>query len=399
MQIQVPSSKSLTQRALVLAALSDRPCSIEKPLKCDDSLVLSEALTLLGASIEKEQTVWHVIPGKDLLVPDKPLWLENAGTAVRFVTGLAPLISGSVVIDGNQAMHQRPMPVLLKTLQELGVVVEELGLSDCPPVRLNGAPVEFPNKPWDIAVPLSGSSQELSAILMAACRFPCGCVIHTVENWPSKPYLDLTLDMLHAFGIEVQQPNPGTYVVPGKMPRCDRISIEGDWSSASYPLAASFLTGKPVDVTNVSTDSTQGDRLIVECLQKLKEPGPQTLSMADCPDLVPTVLACALFEDAPTTIADVAHLRLKECDRIGVPALELKKIGANIETREDGLKITPTPLKGPATLNPAHDHRLAMAFGLISLRVPNITISDPGCVSKSYPDFWSMLDLFRPKNS
>jgi 3-phosphoshikimate 1-carboxyvinyltransferase len=173
------------------------------------------------------------------------------------------------------------------------------------------------------------------------------------------------------------------------------FEVEPDWSSASYPLAASFLSGKPARVVGMVRDSLQGDRVFPRILDSLTGAGPRVVDLSDAPDLAPTVIACALFADGATTICGAAHLRIKESDRIGVPIRELRKLGADLEERPDGLIVRPAPLKGPAELDPAKDHRMAMAFGLVSLRVEGVRVLDPGCVSKSYPTFWKMLEAFR----
>jgi len=392
--IEVPSSKSQTQRALILAALAETPTTIVSPLNCDDSNVLIIALRQLGVRIEKESDRWHVTPPARFRTPSKSLYLGNAGTAVRFLTGLAPLIPGATVIDGSKAMHRRPMPGLLVVLQEMGIGIEEMGQSNCPPIRLT-RPDDL-RLPKTVTLTAGGSSQELSALLMAGCCFPDGLTITLVGDLPSRPYVDLTIDALAEFDIRVERPSEHAFIVPAKKPNAPRaIHLEGDWSSAGYPLAAGWLTGREVSVTNVDEDSLQGDRAILPRLGELSAPGPRHFDLGDTPDLTPTIVACALFAAGPTTITGVAHLRLKESDRLAGLARELVKIGADIQEQPDGLIVTPRTLAGPAALDPHHDHRLAMAFGLVSLRVPDLEILNPSCVSKSYPVFWGMLRKFQ----
>jgi 3-phosphoshikimate 1-carboxyvinyltransferase len=391
--LHVPSSKSLTQRALVLAALADAPCLIRAPLCCDDSQTLSRGLAAMGVTIEEAADAWLVSPPSTLKVPAAPLVLGNAGTAVRFLAGLAPLVPGTYTVDGDDAMRKRPMPGLLGALRSLGVRVEEMGLPGCPPVRLDGRAAKGSGA-RSVTLQAGGSSQELSAPLLSASSMAGGLSIVVGGRLPSLPYVALTLDVLAAFGVHVERVGDAFVVPPGR-PHCAEYAVEGDWSSASYPLAAAWLTGKAVEVHNVTEESHQGDRAIVALLEQLRLAGPRTLRLGDTPDLVPTIVACALFARGRTEVREVAHLRLKESDRLAVLTRELRKLGAAVHELEDGLAIEPGPLVDGATLDPARDHRLAMAFGLVSLRLPATVVVERACVSKSYPDFWAMVEQFR----
>jgi len=403
--ISVPPSKSETQRALVLAALGRAPCTLTRPLVCDDSLALRRGLCALGARVDDAGPHWRVTPPNRLVAPADPLSLDNAGTAVRFLTALAPLVQGAYAVDGNAAMRRRPMPGLLAALAALGVRVEELGRPGCPPVRLTsaggadtGAPARDPAPRAaapQVTLSAGGSSQELSGLLLAGCAMPRGLVITVDGELPSRPYVEVTLASMAQAGVLVARPAPNTFNVPPQRPAANRLDIDGDWSSASYPLAAGWLLGREVTLAGLRPGSAQGDRVIVDLLPALARPGPRAFSMTDCPDLVPTVVACALFADGPTAITGVAHLRLKETDRLEALATELAKLGARVGAGADGLAVEPAPLHG-AVLDPCDDHRLAMAFGLVSLRVHGVTIRDPDCVAKSYPDFWEMLAGFGP---
>ncbi|MDP8222415.1 MAG: 3-phosphoshikimate 1-carboxyvinyltransferase [Candidatus Lernaella stagnicola] len=392
-RINVPASKSLTQRALLLAALSDCETRLVSPLDCDDSRVLSEALVSLGARIEKDTDAWRVQPPDIFRPPTRPLKLGNAGTAVRFITGLAPLLPGSFVVDGDPAMRRRPMTGLLATLGEMGVEVVEMGKPCCPPIMLNPGPLE--QVPAEVSLRAGGSSQELSALLMMGCRLPRGLVVHLEGRFPSRPYVRLTIQTLHAFGIDLRTSQQEIIEIPPKMPHTAEFTIEGDWTSASYPLAAGWLMNQPVEVDNLDPQSEQGDRIFKRLLQRLGQSGDQVFSLQDAPDIVPTVVACALFAQDVTEITGVSHLRIKESDRLAVLARETAKLGADVRELPDGILVRPRPLHGGVQLNPAGDHRMAMAFGLISLRVPDLVVANPDCVTKSYPGYWDMLARFR----
>jgi len=354
------------------------------------------ALKLLGVQTQQRLEYWEVSGPTRLRAPDRPLQVGNAGTAARFLTGLAPLVRGSYVVDGDEAMRRRPMAGLLKALADLGVVVEQLGKRGCPPVRLRATQRFAPDGPPPrVRLEAGGSSQELSALLLLGAAMPAGLHVYVDGQLPSMPYVGLTCELLSDFHIDVQQPSGQCFHVGPGRPWRKEYTVEGDWSSASYPLAVGWLTGDAVQVTNVRRDSKQGDRIFPQLLAQLQQLGPRTMSLGQQPDLVPTIVACSLFAQGQTAITDVAHLRIKESDRICGLVGELSKLGADINEQPDGIRLRSRVLSGPAVLDPAHDHRLAMAFGLVSLRVSGIRVLDPDCVSKSYPGYWSMLEQFR----
>lgn len=409
-RVHVPASKSITQRALVLASLSDTPTEIENPLDCDDSQALVRALQKMGVVIEQESGCLRVNPPKRLTVgEDNTFYMGNAGTAVRFLTGLSLLVKGTYVIDGNEAMRGRPMPGLLAALRDLGVSVRELGHSGCPPIELKSQGPDLFDRPRQNRVVLQagGSSQELSALLLSGCRLPGGLRVEVQGSMPSMPYVEMTRAVMSEFGVPVTLREPAFFDVLEAVPRNKRFTVETDWSSASYPLAAAWLTGKAVEIDNLRDDSIQGDREFPKILKKLDGPSPRILSMGNTPDLVPGIVACALFAEGTTEIVDAAHLRIKESNRIDDLVRELRKLGAMIEPRPDGMVVkardllpkehngSPGETTPSAALDPHDDHRLAMAFGLISLKVPSIQIMNKRCVSKSYPVFWEMLEKFR----
>jgi 3-phosphoshikimate 1-carboxyvinyltransferase len=401
--VRVPTSKSLTQRALVLAALAPGRSVITDPLDCDDSRALRRALTALGVVItETGQGLAVDGGGGPLRAPAQPLDLENAGTATRFLTGLTLLADGPVTLDGNQAMRRRPMPGLLAALGGLGARVQENGRPACPPITIH-PPADLADLPPRIVLDAAGSSQQLSALLLTAPRLPAGLTIELAGDLPSKPYVDLTLDSLAAFGVTVTvdvgpgpHDGPAVYRVEPSTLRAASVTIEGDHSSASYPLAAGFLTDQRVRVTNARADSRQGDRVFGALLEGLGQPAPRTFDLADTPDIAPTLATCALFAKGETRLTGLAHLRIKECDRLSVLATGFRQVGADLDELPDGLVIRPTQLHGDVDLDPSDDHRMAMCFALLGLRLGAIRINDRHCVSKSYPDFFEMLSRFAP---
>jgi 3-phosphoshikimate 1-carboxyvinyltransferase len=247
----------------------------------------------------------------------------------------------------------------------------------------------------EVEVEAESSSQFASALLLVAPRLPGGLALRLRGAAVSLPYLDLTVQALRAFGARVDVDGPLYRVAPGPL-RGARFEVEGDWSSAAFLLAAARIAGRQLCVANAGRDSPQGDRAIVGLLARLDGPGPRTLDLADCPDLVAPLAAAAAFADGTTELRRVAHARLKESDRIRVLADGLRAAGCLVEELPDGLRVARgDPVTGPRTLDPHDDHRMAMAFGLLSLRLPGLHVAAPGCVSKSYPGFWDDLERFR----
>lgn len=397
-EVRVPTSKSVTQRALVLAALAPGRSVISDPLDCDDSRALRRALGALGVSISEQAGGLVVDGGTRFQSPRAALELENAGTATRFCTGLSLLTDGPVTIDGNAAMRRRPMPGLLDALRRLGARVLESGAPGCPPLTIR-PPADLGALPAAVELDAAGSSQQLSALLLVAPRLPCGLCVVLAGELPSSPYVELTLEALRTFGATAEhertpEGRQAYRVLPGGL-RGSEVTIEGDHSSASYPVAAGHLTGRAVQVVNVRSDSLQGDRVFPALLDRLQAPGPRELDLGATPDIAPTVATCALFAQGETRLTNLAHLRIKESDRLATLTQGFRQVGADLEERPDGLVIRPRPLHGDVELDPADDHRMAMCFGLLTLRLPNLRIRDQSCVSKSYPAYFSMLDQFR----
>ena len=389
-RVAVPHSKSYTQRALILASLAPGHSTIENPADCEDARVLRAALTDLGVeSAWREERI--EVRGGTLHAPERELFLGNNGTAVRFVSGLALVVRGTLHLDGVEAMRRRPMPGLLEALGTMGVGVEELGRPHCPPLRLEG-----PGSPGaDVMLDPAGSSQQVSALLLAATSLERGLRISLTSKPPSRPYIDMTLSAIRAFGGSCGWADDATlFVEPGGL-EATCFSVEADYSAAAMVLAGGWIAGREVRIRGLEPNSLQGDRVFVNVLRDLTGQGPRLLDLRDAPDVVPPAVAAALFAKGETRIEGVSHLRIKECDRVGVLSKELAKLGARINCDDDVMTVRPGPLGPGGTLDPHGDHRMAMAFGLVSLRVPNIEILDPECVSKSFPNFWEVLERLR----
>jgi len=386
----VPGSKSVTQRALLLAALADGPSELRGALDCDDSRRLREALRALGTQLDDvDPACWHVTPGP-LRAPDRALDCGNAGTTLRFLSALALLLDVPLTLDGDQHLRRRPLGDLADALAELGVTARWGGRPGSPPVTLRRAGV-----PGGIVTVGSGrSSQFASALLLVASRLPGGLAVRLAGAVVSRPYLALTMECLRAFGVTAVDAGAELRVAPGG-PRGTSFDVEGDWSTAAFLLAAARIAGRDVRLRNLRDDSVQGDRAIVGLLAGLDGPAPRVFDLRECPDLLPPLAAAAAFAPGATTITGVAHAREKESDRVAVLAEGFRRAGLRVAELPDGLRLEAGDDTGPVTLDPHGDHRMAMAFGLLGLRRPGVRVARPECVSKSFPAFWDELERLR----
>ncbi|HKY31149.1 MAG TPA: 3-phosphoshikimate 1-carboxyvinyltransferase [Candidatus Polarisedimenticolia bacterium] len=407
-EVAAPPSKSLTIRALAAAALADGRSALRRPLFSDDTFAMASALAALG--IESARRGGSLmVEGRGGLIPSSGAVLDlgDAGTPLRLLTALCCLGRGRFVLDGSERMRQRPIGDLVEALRQLGVPILTLHGNDCPPVELVAG--GFPGGSCRLRG--EASSQFLSALLMAG---PCGArdLTVTVEGeLVSRPYVDLTLRMMADFGASVEQQAGRVFHVRAGIPYQPRmIPIEADASSASYFFAAAAVTGGRIAVTGIPRDSAQGDLAMLPILEAMgcavRRRGTAIeviggslrgvdADLADAPDLVPTVAAVALFAEGPSTLRRIGHLRWKESDRIEATAACARALGAAAVAEEARLTIVPpgagrAGLRG-AAIDPRGDHRLAMAFTVAGLAVPGVVITDPSCVSKSFPDFFDVL--------
>lgn len=392
--VRVPPSKSLTQRAVVVASLARGRSRIQGVLRGDDLEALLRGLRAVGVPYcWLDDETLEVDGVCEIRPPDSFIELGNAGTAMRFLASWALLSKTPLHLTGVEAMKQRPMAGLLDGLGQMGVASRTHGLSGCPPISLT-PPAHLPEA-RRIILDSEGSSQQLSSLLMVGPSLEGGLEIEVKNPVKSAPYIDLTLDVMKEFGIRVQRPSQDLYLVPEGPYKAARYQVEGDHSSASYIWAASWLSRKPVSIPNLRPDSMQGDRIFPEILNKIARPSDEVFHLGHVPDIAPTAAVCALFGRGTTTIASVEHLKIKESNRLLVLHEELSRINGRITLKEDGWVMRPGPLRGDTLLDPHLDHRMAMCFGLVGLRVPGIEVADPGCVTKSFPGFWQTLERFR----
>jgi len=404
-RINVPGSKSITNRALICAALAEGGSLIRNASDSDDTALMSNGLNQFGVLVRKTDNDLAVSgKGGELHAPKFPIPVGNAGTTLRFLLSLSALARGRVVLEGSERMAERPNDDLLEALQTLGVRARR---------QRSMAHFEVEGGTFRGGVATlrtDKSSQFLSSLLMVA-PYATGNVEIAVEGAvTSASYVNLTIDVMRKFGVAVDTRERNRFIVArGGRYKSTAFVVEPDASSASYAFAAAAIAGGRVAVPGLVRVSLQGDLGFVEILERMgcnveikndefrvkrmdKLRGVD-VDMNRMPDIVPTLAVTALFAQGSTRIRNVAQLRHKESNRLDDLATELQKTGAMVSVTEDGLEIEPGPLHG-ATLDPHDDHRLAMSFALLGLRVPGMMIEDPDCVSKSFPTFWKEFEKF-----
>ncbi|MEQ1770789.1 MAG: 3-phosphoshikimate 1-carboxyvinyltransferase [Devosia sp.] len=391
-RVRPPGSKSITNRALLLAALAKGTSRLTGALKSKDTQLMATALRQMGVVVdEPDETSFTVTSSGRLAAPGQPLHLGNAGTAVRFLTAAVALCDGIVVVDGDEAMRKRPIGPLVTALHTLGITAS--APTGCPPVMIEGRG-HFGSGRVEIDGALS--SQYVSALLMAA---PFGTapidVALTGKDLDARGYVDLTLAAMHAFGASADQLDEMTWRVQPTGYTARDFVIEPDASAATYLWAASALTGGNIDLGVPMEAFTQPDAKAAAIIRSFPHM-PAVIDGSQMQDAVPTLAVLAAFNETPVRFTGIANLRVKECDRISALATELSRIRAGLAHEEgDDLVVSSDPaLAGrtlPARIETYHDHRIAMSFALASLRIGGITILDPDCVGKTYPSYWDAL--------
>ena len=407
--VRVPGSKSLTNRALLIAALAKGTTRLTNALFSDDSKYFAKALQTLGFDVHLDEANHEMtVTGLGGKIPARKaeLFIGNAGTAARFLSAFLTLGNGEYILDGEPRMREHPIGDLIEALNQLGVEME--AKNNCPPVEI-------------FAKGLSGgktkiagniSSQFLSALLMVAPYARSPIEIELTTDLNSKPYVDMTISIMKDFGVEIERNEYSHFTVhPSSYLPITNYPIESDASAASYFFAAPAICGGTVRVENISHKSVQGDIAFLDVLAQMgcdiKEEenyievtGAETLhgidvDMRDIPDTAQTLAAVAPFALSPTRIRGIASARVKETDRVSATCTELKRLGVQVEEHEDGITIHPCQSFQPADIQTYNDHRMAMAFSLIGLRFDGVTIENPSCVSKTFPNFFEVLETLR----
>ena len=407
-EINLPGSKSLSNRALLLASLAEGTTTITNLLESDDTRHMLNALKQLGIeyTLSEDKTECTIVGNGGSISSDKKqeLFLGNAGTAMRPLCAALCLGKGEYILTGEPRMKERPIEHLVDALNEAGAHIEYLENEAYPPLcikadGLNGG---------DVSIDGAISSQFLTALLMAAPLAKNDIHITIIGELVSKPYIDITLDIMRDFGVVVVNDNYKTFSIQAGQTykAVETFMVEGDASSASYFLAAAAIKGGTVKVTGIGKNSIQGDIQFADVLEKMGakvEWGDTYVSVTrdslhsidmdfnHIPDAAMTIATTALFVEGTTTLRNIYNWRVKETDRLYAMATELRKVGAEVEEGEDYLKITPPKQLKHAAIDTYDDHRMAMCFSLLALDKATVTINDPECVSKTFPNYFDVL--------
>lgn len=391
-RVSPPGSKSITNRALLLAGLAKGTSRLTGALKSDDTRYMAEALRAMGVSVdEPDATTFVVTSSGELTAPAAPLFLGNAGTATRFLTAALALGHGRYVVDGDEHMRKRPIKPLVEALQSLGVTIE--APTGCPPVTIDATGAFKSNR---VVIDAGLSSQYVSALQMAAA---CGSEPFTIElagaDIGARGYIDLTLAAMRAFGAEVSQPTAASWQIEPTGYTATDFHIEPDASAATYLWGAEVLTGGSIDIGTPSDQFTQPDAKAHDVIAAFPHM-PAVIDGSQMQDAIPTIAVLAAFNETPVRFVGIANLRVKECDRIRALSTGLNNIrpGLAVEEVDDLIVHSDPSLAGQslaAEIDTFADHRIAMSFALAGLMIHDITILDPGCVAKTYPGYWDAL--------
>lgn len=391
-RVAPPGSKSITNRALLLAGLARGTSRLTGVLKSDDTRLMAEALRAMGVAIdEPDDTSFIVTGGGRLQPPGQPLFLGNAGTATRFLTAAVATVDGTVVIDGDAHMRKRPIGPLVQALRSLGVDCADAG--GYPPVTVRGRGRLGAGR---VEIDAGLSSQYVSALLLAA---PCGAgpveIALTGSAIGARGYVDLTVAAMKAFGAEVDRIGKATWRVRPTGYAATDFGVEPDASAATYLWAAAALTGGDIDLGIAPGAFTQPDARARQVIAAFPD-FPAVIDGSQMQDAVPTLAVMAAFNRTPVRFTGIANLRVKECDRVAALATELSRIvpGLGREDGDDLIVAADPALAGrtlPTRIETYADHRIAMSFALAGLKIHGITILDPGCVAKTYPGYWRAL--------
>ena len=407
-EIFLPGSKSLSNRALLIAALANGSTKITNLLVSDDINYMLNALKSLGIEYDLSDcgTECTVIGNNGFFKTETPLelYLGNAGTAMRPLCAALAASEGEFILTGEPRMKERPIGHLVDALAQLSGDIEYLENKDYPPVRITGKALTGNT----VSIDGSISSQFLTAILMITPLIGTDTTIIIEGDLVSKPYIDITLDIMDRFGVKVENNDYKSFVVKGKQSyqAVDKYMVEGDASSASYFLAAGAIKGGKITVHGVGKLSVQGDKHFADVLEKMgaevcwsdesitvvgKPLTAVDMDMNHIPDAAMTIATTALFATGTTTIRNIYNWRVKETDRLNAMATELRKVGAEVVEGEDYISITPPKILKHAEIDTYNDHRVAMCFSLVALSNTAVTINDPKCTAKTFPDFFDKL--------
>ncbi len=403
--VTIPGSKSITHRALIAGGLAGGKTILKNDLQCDDTRHTARALKAMGVQMKRNgnHLVMEGIGEKVSFQPwEKAVYLGNSGTSFRLLVPVLALAKGTYLMTGTPRMRERPMGPLVDALRQLGADVSCMENNGCPPIRIASDGISG----GAVVLPGDASSQFLSALLLSGPYARKDVEIRVEGVLVSRPYVDVTIDVMAAFGVRVEREGYAKFRVPAGQSYVSRdYTVQGDVSSASYFWAAAAITGRTVTTGNIHPEGRQGDIRLLEVLEAMgctvvKEPDRVSVTggslkgldvdMGGMPDMVPTLAAVALFAEGNTTIRNVGHLRFKESDRLDAVTREWRKLGGRVEEFEDYLVVHGGERLCDAEVDPHDDHRLAMSLAVVGLRVPGVRIRNRACVNKSFPEFWDL---------
>lgn len=399
----VPTSKSYTNRAALIAALAEGKSEIINPLQSDDTKVMIRALKQLGIKIAQKKNKLIIQGAKGVFnISTKQINLENAGTAVRMLTAVLALQNSEYKVQGNSRMNNRPIGDLINALNQLGAEIKSN--NNCPPLTIRG-----PIKGGEVTINGNISSQFLSALLIASPLTNKPTTISVKNKLTSAPYIDMTLETMEKFGVKVRNKSFKTFNIPTQTYKHAKYEVEGDASSATYPLAISAINNSKCTITNIPSTTKQADFRFLNILRKAgckvtinknqftiigpKELKPLgTIDLNSLPDAAMSVAVICTFAKGKSTLKNIENLRVKETDRLKALATELTKIGVKVKEGKSSLTIfgVPENLHG-AEIETYNDHRMAMCFSVVGSKIPGIRIINPDCTAKTYPGYWKDL--------
>lgn len=407
--VSPPGSKSYTNRVLPLAALAEGKSSLEGALFSDDTKYMAQALRQLGVQVLEDEAAarFEVFGTGGKLTPSsQTLFIGNSGTSARFLPPLVALGQSEYLIDGIEAMRQRPIQPLIEALNQIGSQVSSIHGTGCPPIRIQASGV----RGGSVRIRGDLSSQYLSGLLMSAPYFEHGLELIVEGDLVSKPYLEVTAQAMQAFGVELENHNFERFVVRPSRYQPTTYLVEPDASAASYLFAAAAITNGQVTVAGLGTNSLQGDLHFVRILEQMgctvqMTPNQTTVigtptlrglevDMSQISDTAQTLAAVAVFADRPTRVTGIGFIRKKETDRVRAVVTELQRLGIKAIEEDDGFIIHPGQIT-PARVETYDDHRMAMSFALIGIRQAGVNILDPKCTSKTFPNYWDVLENMR----
>lgn len=405
----VPGSKSFTNRALILAAHQIGQTIVHNALICDDTIYLSKALSAFdGLNVVQDGNSFIVDRDSETIgAPKEAVYLGAAGTPVRFMLSFAASAEGKTLVTGNKRLSERPTKDILDAFDTAGIKYECKGVAGHLPVLITGGPAKTDH--WKINGEVS--SQFTSSLLIHASQQhdKDKVTVEVLNYLVSRPYVNMTLEMMATVGLKITEPKANHFeITPSRSSACD-ITVEIDASGMSYILTAAVLTQTTVKITGISKDSAQGDVGLVSIYEQMgcqvKEEDNSilftgapisgiTVDMETMPDVAPSLAVAAVVASEPVKITNIANLRVKECDRISACCDELKRLGVEVEEGQDWMKIYPAKDLNTVQVKTYDDHRIAMAFSLLGLISEGISVEEPECVTKSFPDFWQEMQRF-----